>query len=457
MVASKFSTWSRGTVGAVVVAAWSAFAAWQYAGFRHERAIIRDALYQQTGALMHALIGGAGSHRRRGQFYEDQLQGMLNELVAAGDVLAAAIRSGDGSIMAGAGEEDLLGDSAADAENAAWEPAGFRLVEQFELAPPEAPGLGGPGRRYGRGQGPRARMMQQLADEQAEAGEPVQYTAALLVDRTRADALVQHAAQSHTLVALAGAAVLALAAWAWRAAVATAAAQGEAQLLQKETRFLRNFSQAAAGLAHETRNPLGLIRGWTQRLAQTESDPQRQEQAHAVVEECDRLTARINQFLAFAKPPEVRLAATPLAPLLDELKLLLEPDLDDKQLQVECAIGPECTTLQADRELLRQALFNLLQNAVHFSPPGGTIAIKASAAPGGDCQIAVNDRGPGVPAEQAPSLFTPYFTTRSEGTGLGLAIVQQIAQAHGWQAEYADRSGGGASFALTGIHAESHD
>lgn len=448
MIAPKW-TWSVAVLAAAGL--WAAFAAWQYAGYRHERAVIRDSLQRQTHSLLHALVGGAGSHRRRGQFYEDQLQGMLDQIVDSGDVLAAAIAADDGSVVAAAGQVDLLAEDGRPASTAAsWSEQGFRVVERFELEPPTARGFGGRGGRYGRGQGPRAQIMQMLEEE--AAGDSVQCTAALLVDRTQVDALVRRAAQTHALVTAIGGAALALAAWGWRASVQTATAQGQTHALRKETRFLRNFGQAAAGLAHETRNPLGLIRGWTQRLAQTEGDPQRREQAHAVMEECDRLTARINQFLAFAKPPAVNETATPVAPLLEELNQLLQPDLDEHQLQIDAAIGNQCGTVQADRELLRQALFNLLQNAVQFSPAGERITVSAAHRPAGECQIEISDRGPGVPAEQVDSLFTPYFTTRPEGTGLGLAIVQQIAAAHGWQVHYSDRPGGGACFAITGIH-----
>ena len=444
--------WSSILAILVVLGLWCGFAAWQYAGYRHERDVLRESLRQQTHSVLHALIGGAGSHRRRGQFYEDQLQGMLDELVDSGDVLAAAIFAADGSIAASAGSSGLLRVVPDDSPGAHWDDAGLRLVEQFELEPADAPGMGGPGGRFGRGQGPRARLLQAMEDGALDAGGTKQYVAALVVDRTGVDALVRRAARSHLAVTLAGGLVLALAAWAWRASVKTVAAEGRADLLKKEARFLRDFRQAAAGLAHETRNPLGLIRGWTQRLAQTEGDPARREQAQAVIEECDWLTARINQFLAFAKPPSVNLVATPLAPLVAELAMLLQPDLDDKHLRLEQSLSEACASVLADRELLRQALFNLLQNAIHFSPAGESIQVASAMDAAGQCRIDVSDHGPGVAAEAVDSLFTPYFTTRPDGTGLGLAIVQQIANVHGWQVRYEPRPGGGALFSLVGIH-----
>ncbi len=225
--------------------------------------------------------------------------------------------------------------------------------------------------------------------------------------------------------------------------------------LEVEARHLRDLGQAAAGLAHETRNPLGLIRGWTQRL--TDSDrctPEQRRQAQSVIEECDRLTSRINQFLEFAKPRRPSLAAVDVEPLVDELAALLEPDLDAKRLRLD-KVGPLAgCRLSADREMLRQALFNLLGNAIHFSPERGCVEIRLVQGHNGSWRMEVADGGPGVAAEHVGSLFTPYFTTRPLGTGLGLAIVRRIAAGHGWEAGYSPRPGGGAIFWLDAMHGE---
>ncbi|MCH5377697.1 MAG: ATP-binding protein, partial [Planctomycetes bacterium] len=208
-----------------------------------------------------------------------------------------------------------------------------------------------------------------------------------------------------------------------------------------------------AGLAHETRNPLGLIRGWTQRLAKGDVEPGKQQQyAQTVIEECDRLTARINQFLAFARPCEPKLQHVAVCRLVDELRMILQPDLDSKGLNLECEAEDESTCVLADRELLRQALFNLLQNAIQFAPDDTAVTIRLVRQRIGRFRLGIADRGPGVSREAESSLFTPYFTTRADGTGLGLAIVRRIALAHGWEVNYAPRVGGGAVFTLDGIH-----
>jgi signal transduction histidine kinase len=178
-----------------------------------------------------------------------------------------------------------------------------------------------------------------------------------------------------------------------------------------------------------------------------------QDYAHAVVEECDRITSRINQFLAFAKPCEPSPETIDPAEVIGQLTVLLHPDLENKDLKLECNVANPGATLQADPEMLRQALFNLIQNAIQFSPESQTVEISVAPGQDGTRRIEVADRGPGVAEDAVDSLFTPYFTTRSDGTGLGLAIVRRIAVAHGWQINYFPRPGGGAIFRLDRIRA----
>ena len=133
------------------------------------------------------------------------------------------------------------------------------------------------------------------------------------------------------------------------------------------------------------------------------------------------MTARINQFLAFARPSEPKPERFDLAQLVAELADLLEPDLDAKQLTLSgLAAG---SVVFADREMIRQALFNLLQNAIQAAGEGGSVETSIVCGRDGRRRIEVADRGPGVPNEIVETLFTPYFTTRAGGTGLGLAIV----------------------------------
>jgi signal transduction histidine kinase len=455
MLRQKLIAW------AAVAGGWLALGAWQYHEYLHECEAARDTLRLQGEAVMNVLVGGIRSHRRLGPFFERQVQGVLQELVKAEGVPAAAVANRTGDLLLFAGRAESLELSSQAEPGESWKSSGFCVVEDFQLTP-DAEGAE-PGGGLGGGRGPRWQA-ETGATGTFKTGE--HYLAAILLDRTRTDEQCQHAAWSRGSVAIAGGLVLICVALVWRATVRLAEAKG---IFEAESRHLRELNQAAAGLAHETRNPLGLIRGWAQRLADAgeekgvrtlfperpsaaEKSPDPFFLAQSLVEECDRVTSRINQFLSFARPHEPRTESVDAGTVVEELAVLLEPDLDAKQLKLQRAAAGNGGPIVADRELLRQALFNLIQNAVYWSPEGGTVEVVIQRGHAGRHRIEVADRGPGVPADSVPQLFSPYFTTRANGTGLGLALVRRIAAAHGWEVGYAPRPGGGAIFWVDGIH-----
>ncbi len=435
---------------AVLVASWAGLAAWQWHEYGDEKHAAEESLHRQAESIMSALIGGIRSHRRMGMFYRDQLQATLEELARSEDTLAVEITQPNSPPLVAAGDTELLKASPPPAPGESWTNRAFRLVEAFHLDP-EPPGGHGPSGGPGRGRGPwwRSTEGEVSNDSTGIFTSGGDYLAVLLLDRRGFDARMANVFWLRIFTVTAGGLLLIGLGTAWLATVRLVEARGHARVLESEARHLRDLSQAAAGLAHETRNPLGLIRGWAQRLAESDlrSAEQRQ-QTQAVLEECDRLTARINQFLSFAKPVRPEREDVDVNRLIDQLAAILEPDLDSKSLTIQHPRSASECIVSADREMLRQALFNLVCNAIQFSPEKGVVELAIHHDHDGKCQIEVSDRGPGVPAAQVDSLFTPYFTTRAQGTGLGLATVRQIATAHGWEAGYTPRPGGGSTFWL---------
>src|SRR5204862_8300434 len=106
-------------------------------------------------------------------------------------------------------------------------------------------------------------------------------------------------------------------------------------------------------------------------------------------------------------------------------------------------------SIQADEQLLRQALFNLLLNAIQAVNGAGEIQIFAQKSNASEALLEVRDNGPGVPADRRTEIFKPYFTTQKTVTGLGLAVVQQIVLAHGWEIESLANTPKGAIFRIT--------
>ncbi len=211
---------------------------------------------------------------------------------------------------------------------------------------------------------------------------------------------------------------------------------------------LAQLNFAAAGLAHETRNPLNLIRGLAQMITlQAESAPKLKEHASAIIEEADRVTVQLNEFIDYSKPRQAHFAPVELARLVADVARTLLPDIEDKQIRLEPATSS--LTVEADEQLFRQALFNLLLNAVQAVAPGGRIEVRWSATPDGSAIIEVCDDGPGVPAADRTNIFKPYVTMRPGGVGLGLAIVSQIISAHRWEIACLANEPKGAVFRLS--------
>ena len=443
--------WHRWIALGGLLLALAALAAWQWDEYGHECDLARETVSSTADSVMNALVGGVRSHRRLGLFFSENIQGVLDGLVRSKDVRAVALVSEDGKTVLSAGETSVLDLKPPFASGELWDEAGFRLVETF-LLPTESGGPGnGHGGGFGGGRGWGRRWQQEEEDASTSFAPGKTVAAVLLVNRDRADEVCRHSAWLRILIVVAGSLVVVCVALVWRATVRLAEARGRERSLAMEARHFRDLSHAAAGLAHETRNPLGLIRGWTQRLADIGVDSHDgRQQAQAIIEECDRVTARINQFLAFARPSEPKLERFDPAEVAGELAALLDPDLSAKQVTLS-RMAPG-TTILADREIFRQALFNLLQNAVQASPEGGVVEVTITRGGRGLSRIEVADRGPIVAGEVIDKLFTPYFTTRLGGTGLGLAIVRRIAAAHGWEVGYTPRPGGGAIFWLDGIH-----
>ena len=210
----------------------------------------------------------------------------------------------------------------------------------------------------------------------------------------------------------------------------------ENELLRKEK--LASVGQLLAALAHDIKNPLGVIRSSAQLvLDDHQSEAVKREVAQYVIEEVDRLTNRINHFLRFArqKPPEVR----PVA-----VKALLETALQEwralgsgPSIAEEVRIGSDATDLMVDPDQVKEGLVNLLINAREAMPQGGTLTIVADMEGKSDAPatvvVRIVDTGCGISAEHLKQIFDPFFTTKDYGTGLGLTNAKRLVEQNGGQ------------------------
>jgi signal transduction histidine kinase len=206
--------------------------------------------------------------------------------------------------------------------------------------------------------------------------------------------------------------------------------------------------ELTASFAHEVRNPLTGVRSLAQRLAEDEvDDPTRRRYAEVIVREVGRVERIVADLLGVSKrgaspPPET--GPTELAPLFDDLRILLAPRADRSNVEVRADAG--ALRVSASRETLAQVLLNLLLNAIEHSPAGGRVELDTTLD-GDSAVIAVRDQGPGIPVADRDRIFEPLVSLRG-GSGLGLAVVRRIANESGWAIHVADASGGGAEFRL---------
>jgi len=235
-----------------------------------------------------------------------------------------------------------------------------------------------------------------------------------------------------SLVSLLACGVALISGLAWRNLYRTSDLQIRLVKASEMNSHLSQMNFAAAGLAHETRNPLNLIRGLAQMITLHANDaPKLREHASTIIEEADRVTVQLNEFINYSKPREAHFAPVEVSRLVADVGRTLLPDIEDKRVIFQPPTAP--LTVQADEQLLRQALFNLLLNALQAVEPEGRVEVRWVATGADEAALEVCDDGPGVPAAERASIFKPYVTMRPKGVGLGLAIVQQIVSAHRWE------------------------
>jgi signal transduction histidine kinase len=211
---------------------------------------------------------------------------------------------------------------------------------------------------------------------------------------------------------------------------------------------LKEMNLAAAGLAHETRNPLNIIRGLAQMISkQEETRAEVRQKSREIIDEADKVAAQLNEFINYSRPREVRRTPLALGAVVGEVVRALNYDIEEKRIRLQ--VKADAVTVEADEQMLRQALFNLLLNAIQAVDGVGDIQIQAERRGAAEAVLEVRDNGPGVAPEHRSEIFKPYFTTQKTGTGLGLAVVQQIAQAHGWEIECVPNQPRGAVFRIT--------
>jgi len=221
----------------------------------------------------------------------------------------------------------------------------------------------------------------------------------------------------------------------------------ERDLLQAEK--LASMGRVVAGIAHEIRNPLGIIQSTAEMLlkkARAEDSP-RVTLLQVMFDEIRRLSQTVNDFLDYARPKKPRREDVDLALLLDQACTFLEHEFNGKGV-VLVKDYPPALRVKGDKDLLYRALYNIMVNAMQAMEGGGSLTIQGRAE-GGGARLCFIDTGPGFAQEVVARLADPFFTTKDHGTGLGLAIVANILTSHGAGLDFANAQDGGAQVSIT--------
>jgi signal transduction histidine kinase len=498
----------RYLVYALLVAVWALVVFWQIEEHQRVTEYAKTSLRSRARVIANTLGAYIRGLRVRGSIFDTQLQPLLdelvggrtNDLVQSVEVLYVAVLNAQetNNIVADAGE--WVGEDNVNITNEVWLPDSFRVVYPLEgvlflrpdrlpprpartndltttnlvvegvsNAPPETttnltesaatpsnavaqagrdgrPGAGAPGPRPWRpywAWGMTQQDWESLIRQREMHGLFLSLSTAGLQARTQNDLWLRFVITFFATVSVIGSAL------AWGNLVKSSDLQIRLVRASELTSHLREMNLAAAGLAHETRNPLNIIRGRAQMISQQPGTPaDLQEKSREIINEADKVAAQLNEFINYSRPREVRRTKVALGAVVNEVVRALSYDLEEKKIRLE--IKGEQINVEADEQMLRQVLFNLLLNAIQaVDGEGGEIQVAADRRNGPTAVLEVRDNGMGVPPERRSEIFKPYFTTQKSGTGLGLAVVQQIVLAHGWEVECLGNEPKGAVFRIS--------
>jgi signal transduction histidine kinase len=202
------------------------------------------------------------------------------------------------------------------------------------------------------------------------------------------------------------------------------------ELFEESEDYARSLEGVAARLAHEVKNPLAAIKGLSTHVARSTGDAKTAERLAIVAQEADRLQGIVDGFLGFTRGLD-DLRPAPVRPheVARELLLLLEPRAGEMGVALE-VLGDERVEVVADARKLRQALLNVVLNALQASPRGAKVTLAVARGGPETVRIRVVDRGAGMSKQVLERIRKPYFTTRSGGSGLGVAIARALVEQH---------------------------
>jgi PAS domain S-box-containing protein len=211
---------------------------------------------------------------------------------------------------------------------------------------------------------------------------------------------------------------------------------------------LAALGRVTAGVAHEVKNPLNSMRLWLENLKGYIPVGEEPQQAVRVLDaEIDRLDTVVKRFLDFTRPVEMHLEESSLAELIQDVLNAARPELEAGKVSLETHLSPSVPAALVDRQLLHQALLNLILNAIEAMHGGGTLTVDLERR-GDNAEIRIRDTGRGIAPEHRARIFQLFFTTRPGGSGIGLASAFRTVQMHDGSIDYDSEVGRGTTFRI---------
>lgn len=213
---------------------------------------------------------------------------------------------------------------------------------------------------------------------------------------------------------------------------------------------LANLGEMAAVVAHEIRNPLGSIVMASKQLGSDTLSPEdRGTVVQVLKEESRRLNEVLSNFLAYARPRELKLSRGDLNALVRDICSMLESNKDlAGNIRMEVHLEPGLEPFPMDADQIRQVLWNIVLNAIQAMDGAGKLTISTKHI-GDQTVIRIQDTGSGISETALKEVFKPFYTTKQRGTGLGLSIADRIIKAHGGNIQIESRPGAGSTFSIS--------
>jgi len=212
---------------------------------------------------------------------------------------------------------------------------------------------------------------------------------------------------------------------------------------------LTAISRISSGVAHEVKNPLNaiLLHVEVARSKLSRGDTDVAEQMDIIAREILRLDRVVRTFLDFTRPVELQLQTVPMQELVSEIVELARPQTAASNITVSVKQETEGVDVRVDRDLVKQAVLNVMVNAMQAMPEGGELHFEASATRN-TAELRISDTGPGIPPELRDKIFRLYFTTKNQGSGIGLAMTFRIVQLHDGTIDFTSELGKGTTFLI---------